>query len=247
MYIEDFIAQFSLGQIIHIENTQDQQYISLADARYYISKVYGTTSDNKIKFLDAIVYNSLISYQIWWDGFLWRGEFAEKIKEDRINIDIHNPDRRYDFLYHSRYNKRLINMKIRRLNKICHVALGENIEDYISYHDDMKKLNTKLSGLLWNKEDMKTVVFAVKMFGYGARIVFDKVVHYPMDIEIPIDSRLTKIYLYHLKIHNKLLDQKNTKEVKKFYKDISLKIAIPPLHLDSLLWIVYRKTYRDIL
>jgi DNA-(apurinic or apyrimidinic site) lyase len=39
----------------------------------------------------------------------------------------------------------------------------------------------------------KTMTFAIKMFGYGARVVFDKFVKYPMNIKIPVDSRIMKI------------------------------------------------------
>jgi DNA-(apurinic or apyrimidinic site) lyase len=38
------------------------------------------------------------------------------------------------------------------------------------------------------------MVFAVKMFGYGARIVIEKFIPYPMSIGIPVDSRIRKIY-----------------------------------------------------
>lgn len=235
MYIEDFVAQFSLEQIIHIENTQDHQYLALAKARDVISNKYWKTDENRIKFLDGIVYNSLVSYQIWWDGFLWRWEFADKISYDWRYMDIYNTDWWYDFLSHSRYNKRLINMKIKRLWKIFDRVIWVDISDYIKYYNDMTDFNHKIADIVGNKHDMKTIVFAIKMYGYGARIVFDRLLPYPMDIQIPVDSRITKIF-----VRNTGSDNYTDKTIRSYYQDLSSKYNIPPLHLDSLLWIKYR-------
>lgn len=234
MYIEDFIAQFSLEQIIHIENTQDHQYLSLRNAREDISSKYWNTDKNKIKFLDGIVYNSLVSYQIWWDGFLWRAEFADKIATDWDVVDIYDPTWRYNFLYNSRYNKRLINMKIRRIEKILGEEIWRDIWDYERLYTDMKSFNHQIASITSNKQDMKTIVFATKMYGYGCRIVFDTFVPYPTDIDIPLDSRIIKIFE-----HNTRLDKYTNHDIRSYYKDLSIRHSIPPLHLDSLLWIKY--------
>jgi N-glycosylase/DNA lyase len=50
----------------------------------------------------------------------------------------------------------------------------------------------------------------------------------PFEIEIPIDSRLEKIYTkYNVdpKIH-----------IRSFYQQLSQKTGIPPLHLDGIIW-----------
>jgi len=77
------------------------------------------------------------------------------------------------------------------------------------------------------------MVFAVKMFGYGARIVFGKLITYPLSIPIPVDSRIRKISKLSKigKLGKKLTD----KEIQKYFQKLAEKFKIPPLHLDSLL------------
>jgi DNA-(apurinic or apyrimidinic site) lyase len=79
--------------------------------------------------------------------------------------------------------------------------------------------------------DWKTVCFAIKMFGYWSRIVFEKFNYYPKSIKIPIDSRLKKIYS----------SQNTNLDIKDFFEKLSNDHKIPALHLDSLLRINYRK------
>lgn len=51
------------------------------------------------------------------------------------------------------------------------------------------------SGVFSVDPSSKTIVFAVKMFGYAARIVYGRFVSYPMQIPIPVDSRIRKLFL----------------------------------------------------
>jgi N-glycosylase/DNA lyase len=83
-------------------------------------------------------------------------------------------------------------------------------------------LRDLLAKTMNQKPDAKTIVFSVKMFSYFARNFYDFVI-FPNDIEIPIDSRLIKLY------------EKNKEsytDINKFYKDLSQKLNIPMLHLD---------------
>ena len=58
----------------------------------------------------------------------------------------------------------------------------------------MELLLDDISKIMNKSDESKTITFAVKMFGYGSRTVFAKFVKYPIDIQIPVDSRLKKIY-----------------------------------------------------
>lgn len=60
----------------------------------------------------------------------------------------------------------------------------------------MFEFNAKIAQIMNQKQDAKTIVFTTKMFGYGARIVFEKIIKYPFEIQIPLDSRLTRIYFH---------------------------------------------------
>jgi DNA-(apurinic or apyrimidinic site) lyase len=57
----------------------------------------------------------------------------------------------------------------------------------------MIELRDKLAKIMNQKIDTKTIVFAVKMFSYGARNIYD-FISYPKEICIPIDSRLTALF-----------------------------------------------------
>lgn len=57
----------------------------------------------------------------------------------------------------------------------------------------MTDLWRALSAAMQQDPHNKTMAFAVKMYGYAARIVTNTFVYYPMDIVIPLDSRLRRI------------------------------------------------------
>ena len=97
------------------------------------------------------------------------------------------------------------------------------------YYKNMVELRSELSKTMKQKNDAKTIVFAIKMFGYGARNVFD-FEEYPKEINIPIDSRLTNIFEKYKWEYS---------DINKFYLDLSIKLNILPLHLDGIIWNMY--------
>jgi len=239
MDLHTYVKQFSLEQIIEIEES-DLQFLHLQNARKNIKQKFWNGKSIQNLFLFLIVQNSIISYQIAWSGELWREEFSEKIYQDfaillQLFIDQKdNTDRRYSFLTSSKYNKRLYNLKTNRLKRFetikSDLKLMEDSFSRLEYYQDMVKLFENIKKTL--KSDGKTTCFAVKMFGYWARVVFEEFIYYPDTIQIPIDSRLQKIY----SLQNTNLD------IKSFFDKISNDNKIPALHLDSLLRIDYRKT-----
>ena len=60
-----------------------------------------------------------------------------------------------------------------------------------------------------------------------------------MSINIPVDSRLKKIYSLNV-------DKKTTNEIEicEFFNKLSQKYSIPPLDLDTILRLDYRKTIK---
>jgi DNA-(apurinic or apyrimidinic site) lyase len=75
------------------------------------------------------------------------------------------------------------------------------------------------------------MTFAVKMFGYAARLVYDEFIPYPMWIKIPVDSRISLI-VKHMGIEW-------NDDVQKYFQSLAEEFGVPPLHLDSLFWIEY--------
>ena len=134
-----------------------------------------------------------------------------------------------DFIKQSKNNKRFIDTKIKRLEK-----LKPFLEKFIwreeEYYDDMEKLRDELAKTMKQKKDAKTIVFAVKMFSYWARNYFDRLVYFPESISIPIDSRLNNLFESY---------KWNYTDINKFYFDLSNKLKIPELHLDAIVWVNY--------
>jgi DNA-(apurinic or apyrimidinic site) lyase len=97
------------------------------------------------------------------------------------------------------------------------------------YFDNMAKLRDDLAMNMWQKKDAKTIVFAVKMFYYGAKNIYWEI-NLPKEISIPIDSRLTNLFEKY---------KENYTDISLFYTDLSEKLNIPELHLDAILWVNY--------
>ncbi len=193
MDILNRIKKISLKEIIEIEK-KDPQFISLKKLK------------NKNDLSKEVVGAALICYQLSGTGELFWEEFA--------NFFIKGNDLK-KFLFSSKTSKRLRNVKLKRLKKY------EKIKDKIS-------LNLSFLDLLeilergGFKKNKKTTSFAIKMFGYYKRIKTNKFQKFPMEIPIPVDSRIKKLT--------------PSKNPMKFWNDVSKQINIPPLHIDSVLW-----------
>lgn len=248
MHLENYIQQFTLDQILEIER-QDAQRIALARAW----KIIQTTSNlpdivRQNIFIFLVVQNALISYQVAGSWPAWRSEFSEKIPAhiDHIYSQIANTislrKRRLQFLLDSRHNKRLYNNKADRIAKSEKFYENWNLTDmnfsFEEIYADMFSFNKHIAGIMWQSPDAKTITFATKMFWYAASIVYNTHVLYPMDVRIPVDSRLQQIYIKHFPGHTD-----NEKTIQAYFQDLAESFGIPPLHLDSLVWIDYREKH----
>lgn len=185
--------------------------------------------ENKDFFLPLIIANSIICYQLsstwekYWEEFsieAWK--FTYTRVEDIFLFLI-------DFLPKSQGNKRLVPTKIDRLKKLKKF-LDEFFYKQKYYYNNMQKLQKDLATEMWQIPTAKTIVFSIKMLGYGARIRFWETKLFPKEINIPLDSRLQNIYKKH---------KWNYQFATEFYHDLSEKLDIPPLHLDAILWCNY--------
>lgn len=234
MSLLDEISNHNLQEILLIEEN-DRQFLALKKSWENIKQTICPLHDkNKIGdfFLLMVLQNSLISYQIAGSGEQRWEEFGGRLSLDFIDLFTGfllwnaSHERFYNLMKSSKYNKRLYNIKAWRLKKFHE----KNIltDDMYSYYNDMEKLMEKLAKIMKSDKNSKTIVFAVKMFGYGARIVFDEYIKYPMSISIPVDSRIRRIFLDK---YGKMTDKEILLEAQR----LSEKSGIPPLHLDSFL------------
>lgn len=188
-------------------------------------------------YLSLIVCNSLVCYQLSWK---WEDYWSEFSKESvgffSNNRSLFGEDRFSslmkffsEFLANSKNNRRFVQTKLNRILKARDFISGLFWKEEF-YYEDMIILRDFLSKEMKQKKDAKTIVFAVKMFSYWARNIF-WFRQFPNEISIPLDSRLTNLY--------EKYNNWKFKNPSEFYKDLSIKTKIPPLHLDAILWVNY--------
>lgn len=226
------LKKYNLVDAIKIEEL-DRQFLALRDL--YENKI--VSHEN---YLFLIISNSLICYQLSWKWEDYWEEFSQILKNKKFSdfLEIYNFFE--DFISNSKNNKRFIDTKLNRLKKL------ENLyEKFIwkieFYYKNMNLLALDISKIMNQKFDAKTIVFAVKMFSYWARNIYD-FEYFPENLMIPIDSRLENLYKKYSSYSDFMIEkvQKvDDKKIKDFYIDLSKKLKIPLLHLDAILWVNY--------
>lgn len=208
------IKEIGIEGARYIEENIDLQY-------YYIKRLYERIEDGE-SLVRLVVLNSLSSYQLssraedWWKEF--SDYFSNNKPKDVLNDYI-------GFLKNSKTNRRFINIKINRIIKVKNFIKNLSLDKIYEYYNDMLKLKNDLDKSLGVKKYYKTVVFSIKMFGYSCRIVFNKFIAYPFEIDIPLDNRIIRF--------TRNFTDRNFLD---FWREISVKSRVPPLHIDSILW-----------
>ncbi|WP_297466738.1 N-glycosylase/DNA lyase [Thermococcus sp.] len=175
-------------------------------------------------FIKLVIANSLVSYQLTGKGEDWWWEFSRHFSD---NPPIESIAKAYaGFLPSSKTNRRLVSGKLRRIEKVEPFLNSLSLDDLRNYYfNGMERLRDELAKALNSKRSAKTIVFAVKMFGYAGRIAFGEFVPYPMSIEIPDDVRI-----------NAYTKRFTNEPPVSFWNRIAEITGIPPLHIDSILW-----------
>ncbi len=182
----------------------------------------------------ALYVNALVSYMLPMKGEKYWALYAEHIAERCPRDWEHLIEDAKDF---TRTVHRFgVRQKLSRLDTLKHCRkLEELIEkgDYASlWHETAKCLRTQ--------RDKKTVVFAVKMAYYGRRAAgYSEVL--PMGIPIPVDRRVARASTLSGIIEGvdsvEELMRKH-RIVTKAWGIVASISDIPPLHLDSVLWVI---------
>ena len=165
------------------------------------------------------IANSFVCFQLSGKGEDYWKEFSDYFSSKPKDLSFFK-----DFLFSSKANKRLLNLKLKRISKFSNFS---NTLSFSSQLDLWKKLSKNMVTPL----NSKTLVFAIKIYGYILRVLKKPFLHYDYSIPIPFDSRISKIT-------NKILGkQVSKKEAIDFWFSISKKTNIPSLHLDSIFWL----------
>lgn len=220
------LKNFTINDAIKYEEN-DRQFIALKNLWENISKVDWEKNKKIFFYLSLVLANSLVCYQLsgkwedYWEEFSLY--FSDKFQENLLVSDI--IDLMANFLKNCKKNKRFTETKISRIVKF-EPFLEEFLGKENFFYENMLELRDKIAKIMKQKKDAKTVVFAVKMFSYSARNIFD-FTKFPSDLMIPIDSRLTEIFEKYNNWYEKIED---------FYIDLSLNLQIPMMHLDAIIW-----------
>ncbi|KUH32770.1 N-glycosylase [Thermococcus celericrescens] len=214
--LREILSELGIDCARTIEERVDLQFDALKN-------LHENLKNNEL-FIKLVMANSLVSYQLTAKGERWWWEFSKHFSENPPGRSISEAYSR--FLPNSRTNRRLVTGKVKRLERIepffDSLSLGD-LRDY--YFNGMERLRDELAKALGSKKSAKTIVFAVKMFGYAGRIAFGEFVPYPMAIEIPDDVRI-----------NAYTKRFTNEPPVSFWGRIAEETGIPPLHIDSILW-----------
>ncbi|MDD3793803.1 MAG: N-glycosylase/DNA lyase [Candidatus Gracilibacteria bacterium] len=214
------LKDFDLNYAIKLEET-DRQFIAL---KSLIEK-----NENKREVLALVIANSIICYQLSGTGENYWEEFSSYFSDKKISYE-NVVFLLGEFIKQSKNNKRFVDTKVKRLEKVKFALDGfQGREEY--FYQNMTELRDLLAKTMKQKITDKTIVFAVKMFGYVARNIFTFVA-YPKEIFIPIDSRLTNLFEKY---------KGDYSDINKFYMDLSEKMDVTLLHLDGIVWINYEE------
>ena len=210
MEIIQIVKRTGVDGAKYIEENIDPQFHAI---KYLHEHVNGDS------FIPLVVANAIVSYQLSGKGEDWWWEFAKwfsKHPVDEFSVAYE------EFLPRSKTNRRIVRAKIRRLEKINEFLL---CLDPQTHYRNMVLLRDRLTERLGSSPTAKTVVFAVKMFGYAMRIATGDFQQYPFEIPIPADSRIERI-----------TRQISGEDPICFWNNVAEETSIPPLHIDSILW-----------
>jgi len=213
------LKKYSVSDSIKIEES-DRQYIAL--------KKLADNIDDKEFYLWLILANSIICYQLSWKWEDYWEEFSDYFIVNSVTKESLSKEL-WNFIKQSKNNKRFIDTKIKRLIKV-EAFLDIFLWNEELYYNDMEKLRFDLAKTMKQKKDAKTIVFAVKMFSYWARNIYNKLNYFPKSINVPVDSRLIALYDKY---------KWEYEDIDLFYSDLSEKLDIPELHLDAIVWVNY--------
>ncbi len=200
----------TIEDIIHVEEN-DPQFKAL-------KRLYSHYKTNKVLFTKLVVINALLSYQLPIKGEKYWEFFTKHFSRNK-SIDSFP-------VFLKKHNYRLLNAKLKRFKKSREAVnkIFKTEEDIKDAMNNIDKFLNRLSHLLNQKKDAKTIVFAIKMFIYACRIMYNEKLIAPKGIFIPMDSRI-----------------KSISEDKSFWKKLEEETKIPLIHIDAVLWLSYEK------
>ena len=193
-----------------------------------------------------VVLNSLVSYKLSSRGEDYWSEFAIYMSRRRGPKSLKEAVKlMLDFLASSRINVALRRSKVARLLK---ASIIRGLEPAVMprYTRSLEELAKTIAIGLRSRLSSKTILFAVKMFSYTYRAFYERPIIAPFTLPIPVDSRVAKVSWSSgivdveasnwSDVVNSLLSKPSLAQ--RAWSIVAKASEIPPLHLDSLIWLV---------
>lgn len=217
--VVNVLKEFTLDEVLEFEEKYDPQFLAL-------KRLYNRIRESDI-FVALVCLNALVCYQLNCRGEEYWWEFSDffvsnKLCCSQILKSI------LDFLQQSKCNRRLLSQKVRRVKK-AYVVVRRYSSKIDWLIENQARFAERISGMLNTRKNAKTIVFTIKMLNYSLRIITNKKIVAPFELDIPLDNRIKRIS-----------DGLGIKSPIDFWRRVSRIINIPPLHIDSLLWLSYR-------
>ena len=217
------LALLRVYDILEFEEKYDQQYHAL---KFLKAKFRGRN------FIALVALNALVCYRLSCRGETYWWEFSRYFTKLRPKDSL---SMLKEFLSSSRCNRLGIRQKLRRIEKVHDVVdrLVNNINWLVR---NQLRFAWEVARRLGCDTGTKTVAFMVKMVNYALRISTGEKIVAPFDIDIPLDRRI-------LDVSGRLGIRNSRQE----WRRISLSTGIPPLHIDSLIWVGYELSREGLL
>ncbi|MEM1807149.1 MAG: N-glycosylase/DNA lyase [Pyrobaculum sp.] len=213
--VVDTIKSFGIEYIFRLEK-KDPQYRAVCNIVNRHGEVLGAR---------LVLYNALISYRL-----LGKGEEHWEYFSTYFSKNIYDICRDFiKYIEESPYLKLRVEARKRRILKIC---------NYTPDIEDVESTLVKLSKLLNASPDQKTLTFAIKILNYVYMCSRGVDRMLPFTIPIPVDYRVA--YLTWCSGLTDLLPHEGVKkhrEIQSIWNEVARLTNIPPLHIDTILWL----------
>jgi len=199
--------------------------------------------------LTLIVLNSIISYKLSGRGEDYWNEFAlyvSKVSEPKSLIEA--VKLMLGFLSVSKIN---VALRTAKTSRLLRASMARVLEPDIIVRQtrNLRKFAKDLALSLRSKWSSKTIVFSIKMICYAYRARYRRALIAPFNIPIPLDSRIAKLSWTSgvvdvegasLRTWSDVIEALMGKPriVQRAWSAVAEKSGIPPLHLDSILWLI---------
>ncbi len=207
-----------------------KKYVDLLESRDPQFKAVKRVAERwGIKALPAVIANALVSYRLSGTGERYWTEFADFFENSEPTLENFEA-----FLKGSKYNKALLERKIRRVRKVW-----RKISSLREGPLNLNNLRDLLSLSLNAKGNEKTIVFALKMTYYFFKALGEEV---EGDSPLPIDLRIAALTcasgLMRAPI-DEIMGKLRGQAIRK-WEDVAKRAEVKMLNLDAILWLPMR-------